>query len=495
MKGLVIVMKKKALSILLAIAMMLTMMPAMALTAFADDEVAATEATQVEAVKAAPVGHPYVDPLAEQRAAAIADIEKLVEDFYSDAAKQIAAEGIEWVKKAWTAEGITAIQTKTKEDADAMEDAAADAQGDLAEAAGTNLEGAVLAIYEAYRDRIYDVDNVNLYGKTPQERMAAIAEEGVAAIEAMQALQKKATEDVNRPGFDASLFGLTDAEKAKLDEIAQNIVDGKIYGPKGVYVEDFRELKHAVNKEILAKADEQAADATDEEKAAVEEAQKYAWHEVAKADTYEELINARNVGLTAIEKAIAPQFVENVLTLNAKASGKKAVKLSWAPVKGATSYTVYANKCGKKFKKVATTSSTSFKLKKIGKSKLKKHKAYKFYVVSNTGVKSNNVHFFTAKTQGKYANVKSISAKSTVTLKKNGNTSAAASYKLPKKKKHIKKTHGAAFTYSTDNAYVATVSANGTITAKHCGTANITVHDINGLNKVVKVTVNGYEAQ
>ena len=39
---------------------------------------------------------------------------------------------------------------------------------------------------------------------------------------------------------------------------------------------------------------------------------------------------------------------------------KKAVKLSWNKVDGAAKYVVYGNKCGKKFKKIKTTSSNSY---------------------------------------------------------------------------------------------------------------------------------------
>lgn len=62
----------------------------------------------------------------------------------------------------------------------------------------------------------------------------------------------------------------------------------------------------------------------------------------------------------------------------------KALRVSWGKNKNATSYTIYGstNRRGK-FKKIATTKKTSYVVKKVGKSKIKKNKNYYFYVKAN----------------------------------------------------------------------------------------------------------------
>lgn len=60
---------------------------------------------------------------------------------------------------------------------------------------------------------------------------------------------------------------------------------------------------------------------------------------------------------------------------------------SWPKVTGATNYTVYASDKSKKgYKKVSTTKSSSYTLKKFKGKKLKKGKTYYFYVIANKKV-------------------------------------------------------------------------------------------------------------
>lgn len=62
----------------------------------------------------------------------------------------------------------------------------------------------------------------------------------------------------------------------------------------------------------------------------------------------------------------------------------KALRVSWGKNKNATSYTIYGSTHRKgKFKKIATTKKTSYVVKKVGKSKIKKNKNYYFYVKAN----------------------------------------------------------------------------------------------------------------
>ncbi|MBQ0040418.1 MAG: InlB B-repeat-containing protein [Clostridiales bacterium] len=184
--------------------------------------------------------------------------------------------------------------------------------------------------------------------------------------------------------------------------------------------------------------------------------------------------------------------------VKATTSGSRAVKLSWNKVSGATKYVVYGQKCGKKYKKLTTTSKTSYKVKKIKKTKLKAHKNYKFYVAAYKGgkklVTSKSIHFITGKTMGKYANAKSIKVSPTsVTLEPGKTATLKATTKIYKNKKHIKKSHGAATRYVSDNTTVASVNANGVITANKEGAATIYVQDIGGLWCKTVVTVKSSE--
>lgn len=482
-------MKKKALSILLALAMMLTMMPAMALTAFADDA-APEQAPAIEQVKeeAAPAVAP-ASPFDEAKAAAIKAVKEARDASDSDAVKQLANYNlgiIGNVTKPYFYNVDKDVFSKLSAEVEALKGVVDDAQVAMATVAGDDPSTAVAGVYDYFLSQIYDVDNVVLRGKTPEQRIDAYKEAGIAAIKEMQENQATATKNVNDPAFRNAKFDAPSEELAAvLGEIAEDIDEGKFFE---VYGKDFRAAKHAVSKEVQNKVAKDGAEETD----AVVEAQKDAWHAIAAADTYEELAAARDAAMKALEEAIAPQKVQNVVSLVASKSGKRAINLAWTPVAGADYYVVYANKCGKAYKQVAVTNSTYFKLKKIGKKKLAAHKTYKAYVVAykdGKAVASQSVHFITAKTQGKYANAKSMNCVGSLTLNSKSAANVGASYKMDKKKKHIKASHGAAFNYASSNNYVASVDAYGNVRANHCGTAVITVREIGGLMRNVAVTV------
>lgn len=180
--------------------------------------------------------------------------------------------------------------------------------------------------------------------------------------------------------------------------------------------------------------------------------------------------------------------------VKAQTSGTRAVKLSWNKVSGATKYVVYGQKCGKSYKKLKTTSSTSYVVKKIKGKKLKAHKNYKFYVTAYSGnkklVSSKTIHFITAKTNGKYANASGITAKySSKTLAPGQKFQLGATVKIYKNKKHLPKSHGAKLRYTSNNPGVASVNANGVVTAKSEGTAKIYIQDTGGLYVTTAITV------
>ena len=119
------------------------------------------------------------------------------------------------------------------------------------------------------------------------------------------------------------------------------------------------------------------------------------------------------------------------LRLVSKKQTKTSIKLNWSKVKGAVSYTIYGNKCGKgnKYKKIAT------KAKKLKKSK-------------------------------------SLLLKAKAKLKK------GMKVKLHKKLR-----------YESTNKKIATVSKTGKIIGKKKGTCYVYAYAQNGVYKKLKVTV------
>lgn len=176
-----------------------------------------------------------------------------------------------------------------------------------------------------------------------------------------------------------------------------------------------------------------------------------------------------------------------------KLKGKKAEKVSWTKVKGATGYEVYFSKCGKKMKKIKTVKGTSFT-----KKGLKKGKSYRFYIKAFTKVngkkvylaKSRQVHCIAGGFNKKQTNVKTIKVKKASVTLSVGKTSKikVKTTKVKKGKKylvHSKKLVG----YKSDDVTVATVSASGKITAKKAGTCKVYVMASTGKWTAVKVTV------
>lgn len=202
-----------------------------------------------------------------------------------------------------------------------------------------------------------------------------------------------------------------------------------------------------------------------------------------------------SAGETTADPSVDPQkSTREIVLLKATTSGNKAVKLSWNSIDNASKYVVYAEKCGTNFKKIKTTTSKTYTVKKINGKKLKPHKAYKFYVAAydaeGNKIKSRSVHFITANTKGKYANVKTIKAKYDELLLSVGITQKiGAKYKMYAGKKHLKKTHGASLCYTSNNTKVATVSQDGTVKAVGKGTATIYIQDVGGKYCKTRITV------
>ena len=166
---------------------------------------------------------------------------------------------------------------------------------------------------------------------------------------------------------------------------------------------------------------------------------------------------------------------------------KKSIKLSWKKVKGAESYTIYGNKCGKnnKYVKIKTVKGTSFTQKK-----LKKGTYYKYIVVAEGSGKilatSKTLHIATK--GGKVGNDKAVKVKKTRVNLKKGKSSTIKATSIANSKKQKVKRHRK-LSYESSNPSVATVSKKGKIKAVGKGTCTVYVYAQNGISKAVKVTV------
>ena len=160
------------------------------------------------------------------------------------------------------------------------------------------------------------------------------------------------------------------------------------------------------------------------------------------------------------------------ITLKATSSSKKAVKLSWAKVKGAKGYYIYGAKCGNSLKKIKTVSSGTTKLTV---KKLKKGTYYKYLVMAYktqsgkkvTASMSKVVHVTT--TGKAYGNPsKVIYKKTSVSVKRGQSMTLKPTVKVTKKiKKHV------ALRFESTNTKVVTVNSKGKITGKSKGSATI----------------------
>ena len=190
---------------------------------------------------------------------------------------------------------------------------------------------------------------------------------------------------------------------------------------------------------------------------------------------------------------------KKVLVAKGIANGKTAATISWNNV-GADRYVIYLSRCnhgGKtiSLKKVKTVNGKTLKWKK---TKLLKNKSYKFKVVAQkkSNGKYKNIatsmvgHFMTGNVNGSLTNPKAITLKkSAYTLKKGKTATIKATVSKVKSGKKLGTKHAKTLRYISNNPAVATVSGGGKITAKSQGTAQIYVQTINGIWKVVKVTV------
>ena len=198
----------------------------------------------------------------------------------------------------------------------------------------------------------------------------------------------------------------------------------------------------------------------------------------------------------------------SALALRSMKQGSKNIQLAWNKVKGAKTYVVYGNACGKKnkMKKLATVRTNKYNVRKISK-KLKKGTYHKFIVValnSKNNVVSSSKVIHVATKGGKVGNHKSVSITAKVdkngkaiksykalsqTKLKRGKTIVLKSTATPYSKK-LKVANHRKISYESSNTKIATVNAKGKVTAKKKGSCYIYAYAQNGVFKRIKVTVN-----
>lgn len=175
--------------------------------------------------------------------------------------------------------------------------------------------------------------------------------------------------------------------------------------------------------------------------------------------------------------------------------GSSGIELTWSKKDGCSGYEVYWSYCDGKqnFKKLKTVGSNE-KRKCIHK-KLKKNRAYKYYIATYTiqdgrkhyQSKSPSIHV--AMKREKHTNAKQIQLnKAKIILAVNKTFQIKATAVLENKKK-VLLNHEKKFRYYIDNRAVATVSKTGEIKAKTKGTCSVFVIANNGVAKQMKITV------
>ncbi len=152
-----------------------------------------------------------------------------------------------------------------------------------------------------------------------------------------------------------------------------------------------------------------------------------------------------------------------------------SITIGWKEVPGAVGYAVYGAQAGMPYQKLADVTETSFK-----QAGLVKGESYKYFTAAydangNILAVSKTIHVSANKN-----NPKSIK------LKKNKSSlSVGGTFKI---KASIKGGKGK-LRYESSNPSVATVSADGTVTAVSPGNCTIYVFAQNGISKKCKITV------
>lgn len=206
--------------------------------------------------------------------------------------------------------------------------------------------------------------------------------------------------------------------------------------------------------------------------------------------------NTENDNSSTVTPAPEPQKPEtkSVTIVTRVRTTKGKLTLTWTPVNGADGYSVYTSVCNGKnnFKKQKETVKQTVTL-----NNMTGNKPYKLYVSTyklEDGKRvelSRTMVLHIAINSDIYTNAKAITTeKESYTLNTGENVQIKAkTVKQEKGKKLVK--HASEFRYLSADEHVATVTKDGTITAKGAGTCKIYVIANNGVYKGLNVTVNG----
>ena len=197
-----------------------------------------------------------------------------------------------------------------------------------------------------------------------------------------------------------------------------------------------------------------------------------------------------------LEVCVAPSLpaaADYTLLAKLKASGKKALKLSWTKVEGADGYDVFYGKCGDSVKRKTVTGGTGCKL-----TGLKKAATYRAYVKAwekaggkkrYIGEASPTVSAITGGYTKSRCNPKAVTVKKPALSLKVGKTAAIkATVKGVKAHREVLSRGGLVRFYSSD-VNVAAVNGSGKVTAMGPGKCTIWVLASNGVRASVKVRV------
>ena len=188
-----------------------------------------------------------------------------------------------------------------------------------------------------------------------------------------------------------------------------------------------------------------------------------------------------------------------MLRLKASKTTKSSITLTWAKVKNAKKYVLYASKCGKAKKlvkvKVLGPAKTKFALKKLSGKKLAKGTYYKSVIVAidkNGKVISSSKMVHVATAGGKAGNYKKVTTKAKknkLSIKAGKSFTLAGTAVAASKKLKVKNHRSAVVSYETTNTKIATVNKKGLVKGKAPGACYVYAYTQTGVYARVKVTV------
>ncbi len=179
-----------------------------------------------------------------------------------------------------------------------------------------------------------------------------------------------------------------------------------------------------------------------------------------------------------------------ILSAKQKSAKKNSISISWNKVKGAKSYTVYGNKCGKKYgyDYLTTVSSTSYTQKKLAKGTYYKYLVTAFNGSGKSIATSKTLHIATkGGKNGNFKKVTTAAKKDRVELKK-GKSFKLKAKAIPESKK-LKVSVHRKMKYESSDLKIAAVNSSGKITAKKKGSCFVYAYAQSGAYKKIKVKV------